>query len=83
MKFVVKYWAQITGILAILVFLFGWCWRLAVRFDSLVTAVQQNSARLDDHDKQLDLQDAELDEHDHRLIPLETKEDLRERGLMK
>lgn len=83
MKFLVKYWAQITGILAILAFLFGWCWRLAVRFDSLVTAVQQNSARLDDHDKQLDAQDSILDEHDHRLIPLETKETLRERGLMK
>ena len=83
MKFIIKYWAQITGILAILAFLFGWCWRLAIKFDSLVTAVQQNSSRLDEHDKLLDEQDATLDEHDHRLIPLETKEMLREQGLLK
>jgi len=83
MKFIIKYWAQITGILAILAFLFGWCWRLAIRFDSLVSAVSQNTQRLDDHDKQLDAQDSLLDEHDHRIIPLEVKEDLRERNLLK
>jgi hypothetical protein len=83
MKFLVKYWAQITGILAILAFLFGWCWRLAVKFDSLVTSVQQNTSRLDDHDRMLAEHDQTLDEHDHRLIPLETKETLREQGLMK
>jgi len=83
MKFLKTYWAQITGILTILALLFGWCWRLASKFDSIVSTVNQNSARLDDHDKMLEEHDAALDEHDHRLIPLETKEELRERGLMK
>jgi hypothetical protein len=83
MKFIIKYWAQITGMLMVLAFLFGWCWRLAVRFDSLVTAVAQNSSRLDDQDKILEAHDSTLDEHDHRLIPLEVKENLREQGLIK
>ena len=83
MKFITKYWAQITGILTILALLFGWVWRLAIKFDSIITTVQQHTQQLDDQDKILEEHDSTLDDHDHRLIPLEVKENLRERGLMK
>jgi hypothetical protein len=83
MKFVIKYWAQITGILAILAFLFGWCWRLAVRFDSLVTTVGQHEKRLNDHDTLLAEHDSTLDEHSNSILVSNKIEELREKGLMK
>jgi hypothetical protein len=83
MNYLIKYWAQITGGLFILSLLFGWCWRLASKYDSLLNTVSSYGTRLDDHDNQLKEHDSQLDEHDHRLIPLEKVEDLREKGLMK
>ena len=83
MKFLTKYWAQITGILTMLVFLFCWCWRLATKFDSVLLTVQQHTEQLASHQQMLDDHDETLDEQDHRLIPLEVKENLREQKLMK
>jgi hypothetical protein len=83
MKFLVKYWPQITGILTVLALIFGWCWKLAGSIESEIVREQQVEARLADAEQRLDEQDAALDAADHRLIPLETKETLREQGLMK
>lgn len=83
MKFLKTYWAQITGILTILALLFGWCWRLAAKFDSILINVQQNASRLDDHEKILEDHDATLDEHSDSILLLKDHEELRQKGLLK
>jgi hypothetical protein len=82
-KFLKQYWAQITGILTILAFLLGWCWRLAIRFDNIVTTVSQHEQRLNAHDTLLADHDSELDDHNDKLLLLNKIEELREKGLMK
>jgi len=87
MKWVIKYWAQITAVVAVLALLFGWCWRLALR-------VEATLARLDQHEKSITVlqltvannyneHDEILDNHEKRMLKLETIEDLREKRLMK
>lgn len=83
MKWLVKYWAQVTGLITLLGLLFIWCWRLAVRFDELVSKVNQAQAQLLVHSQQLDQHDELLDDHDRRIMITEKLEELREKGLMK
>lgn len=83
MKFLLKYWAQITGVLTVLALLLGWLWEMKTRLDAYVNTQQQLVVWQQKAQNELDAHDDDVDQLDHRLIPLETKEDLRERNLMK
>jgi hypothetical protein len=83
MRYIKRYWKQITGIATALTIVFGWLWEMKTRIDNdlniqnqLVDDVRSLKTEIADHDQQLD------DQNDS-LIVLKKIEELREKGLMK
>jgi hypothetical protein len=83
MKFLVRYWAQITGFVIAAAAVFGWLWNLKTRLDTYLNTQQQLVAWQQTAQAELSAHDEELDDHSDKLIVLNKIEDLRERGLMK
>lgn len=83
MKFLIKYWAQITGVVVVLVSLLGWLWNLKTRLDNYVNTQQQLVVWMQSAQSELDEHDSELDDHNDKLLLLNKIEELREKGLLK
>lgn len=83
MKFILKYWAQITGLLTLFGFLLIWCWRLAGKFDTLVTQLGDAQQQVHVNTQLLQRYDSMLDNHEKDLVVLKKLEELREKGLLK
>ena len=83
LKFATKYWLVLSAIITLLISMITGGLKLKGMID-------QNNATILDLQQQVkdlyvitDQQDKELDDLDHRVIPLEVKDDLREKGLLK
>lgn len=82
MKFVTKYWKQISTVLTILAGLLGWCWRLAGRIEDNVAKIQQFEQRVAELEKKSKENNGTLTEEDRRIFRLELIEELREKKLL-
>jgi len=83
MKFIIKYWMQITGISTALFVVFCWLWNLKTRLDEYVDTQKNISARMGIAETKILEHDETLDEHSDKLIVLDKIEELREKGLLK
>ena len=79
MKFIKKYWKQISTILAVLAGFSGWCWRLAVRIDASVDKIQQFEQRVIFLEQKRKTVNNSLSNHDKRISKLELIESFREK----
>lgn len=83
MKFLVRYWAQITGIVMALAMVFGWLWHMKTRLDDYVSTQNDLVKRMQVVESQSAEHDQDLDDHNDKLLVLNKIEELREKGLMK
>ena len=81
MKLIIKYWAQITGVLTVIGLLLLWVWRIASKVEEGWAKQQQIETRLTAVEKQSQDNDETLDDHNGQLIKLNTIEDLREKNI--
>ena len=83
LKFATKYWLVLSAIITLLASMITGGLKLKGKIDQTNATILDLQQQVKDLYDLTDQQDKELDDLDHRIIPLEVKEDLREKNLLK